>query len=450
MLLSFTVFACANKPAEPEATRTDGSAATEASDDAAPSAASAKNLRNYLKGTWKVDSVEGIDEGIVQEVDGKVTFSGSSCDLMKSGNNPLSIEAASESVSFGNGETIDGRITISDKAGNVTFDVNAIDGDTLELRQGEKAVIKLSRTSADVVVKGGGQAQQQGQPQQNKNKESVVGGYLIGDWETPDGRRVTFDGTYTNYISDDAAWPYVVSDDEYTIEIMPKEGDHEIFWVRIEDDDYIRLSRDGNRVYLTRLSHTPTKPEEGDPAKPEEGEDKKDEAEAKEEEAKKAEEEKAAAEEKAEESEKANEKAEEPVPVEVPEKKGSTYRLISEAVTWDAAKAACESMGGHLVTIESADELSQVYDIIAGSSLHAAWIGLSREGGSWTWVTGEGATFTNWAPDKPSSDGGNYVEMFVDTGNDARGSMGQWNNSAAEGGSDFYSLDTKGYICEWD
>ena len=106
--------------------------------------------------TWKVDSVEGIDEGIVQEVDGKVTFSGSSCDLMKSGNNPLSIEAASESVSFGNGETIDGRITISDKAGNVTFDVNAIDGDTLELRQGEKAVIKLSRTSADVVVKGGG------------------------------------------------------------------------------------------------------------------------------------------------------------------------------------------------------------------------------------------------------------------------------------------------------
>ena len=62
--------------------------------------------------------------------------------------------------------------------------------------------------------------------------------------------------------------------------------------------------------------------------------------------------------------------------------------------TWHEARAACLSMGTHLLTIETPEEHDKVSEFIVekvkedGSFTHY-YIGLRKEGGTWKWTEGE-------------------------------------------------------------
>jgi hypothetical protein len=139
---------------------------------------------------------------------------------------------------------------------------------------------------------------------------------------------------------------------------------------------------------------------------------------------------------------------------------GHCYYLQTNAANWGAAKSACSGMGAHLVTISSADPLTQtefdaeneyVWKTLGGSK--ETWIGLSdgkmdHDPGDSTpfmWVTGEALTLTNWNDNEPNhynkncSDNSSCYEhctfIMTDPG-------GKWNDELCEA--------TKQYVCEWD
>jgi hypothetical protein len=67
--------------------------------------------------------------------------------------------------------------------------------------------------------------------------------------------------------------------------------------------------------------------------------------------------------------------------------KGHRYLFIPRCLTWEMAKAACEQLGGHLLTITSAEE----NDFISSLFPHGSWfwIGLRTTEKGQEWVTGE-------------------------------------------------------------
>ncbi|UCG03870.1 MAG: lamin tail domain-containing protein [Candidatus Heimdallarchaeota archaeon] len=115
--------------------------------------------------------------------------------------------------------------------------------------------------------------------------------------------------------------------------------------------------------------------------------------------------------------------------------KGNEYKLFTESKTWGEAKAACESLGGHLVTITSQEENDFVQSL-AGWRAH---IGLYEPSpGNWVWITGEPyGPYTNWGGGQPSNSGGveDYAEIMMDLN-------GVWNDIA-----DYH---VRQYVCEWE
>lgn len=88
---------------------------------------------------------------------------------------------------------------------------------------------------------------------------------------------------------------------------------------------------------------------------------------------------------------------------------GHCYFPTAGTLSWDAAKAACVAASAHLVSITSAGEQA----VVAGVKSGDRWIGLSRPVGSptgassFTWVTAEAVTYTNWdtAAGEPNGSG---------------------------------------------
>ncbi len=94
--------------------------------------------------------------------------------------------------------------------------------------------------------------------------------------------------------------------------------------------------------------------------------------------------------------------------------------MIVEGPTWEEAEANAQALGGHLVTINDAEEnewLSKTFkDANKGYepypvNPHAVhgdiyWNGLhkTRSSGLWKWSSGEDFSFSQWAPTRPSSD----------------------------------------------
>ena len=63
-------------------------------------------------------------------------------------------------------------------------------------------------------------------------------------------------------------------------------------------------------------------------------------------------------------------------------------------MTWDDAKAFCEKLGGHLVTITSQLEHDFVSSLFEGGCW--CWIGMNTTEQGSAWVTGEPVTYTNF------------------------------------------------------
>lgn len=75
-----------------------------------------------------------------------------------------------------------------------------------------------------------------------------------------------------------------------------------------------------------------------------------------------------------------------------------SYCLIADGLQWDQAKIVSQELGGHLVTITSADENAVVKQLVIDSGLSAIWLGATDKEieGEWKWVTGESFNFTSW------------------------------------------------------
>ena len=114
------------------------------------------------------------------------------------------------------------------------------------------------------------------------------------------------------------------------------------------------------------------------------------------------------------------------------------YELIKQTMTWTEAKAYCESLGGHLATITSAEENAYIYNNIIVPNNARCWIGgTDKETENvWKWVTGEEWSYSKWHYGEPNNDSedGDCLEIYTD---------GTWN--------DWTSVATNSYfICEWD
>ena len=74
---------------------------------------------------------------------------------------------------------------------------------------------------------------------------------------------------------------------------------------------------------------------------------------------------------------------------------GHSYYIYSNvAETWEAAKAYCEVLGGHLAVINDAAENSELYKYKVQQGYATVYLGLTdaNHEGEWTWVTGEPGT----------------------------------------------------------
>jgi hypothetical protein len=117
------------------------------------------------------------------------------------------------------------------------------------------------------------------------------------------------------------------------------------------------------------------------------------------------------------------------------------YEYVNQETTWHDARDYCAARGGHLVTIQDADE-NELVDQLAGDG--RPWLGATDEveEGTWVWVTGEPWEYTKWGTNQPDNFSGNdpngedYVSM---------GSFGsdtsRWNDAPEENAP---------FVCEWE
>ncbi len=120
---------------------------------------------------------------------------------------------------------------------------------------------------------------------------------------------------------------------------------------------------------------------------------------------------------------------------------GHTYYYFTEPMTWYEAKKLCENLGGHLVTINSAEENAYLYDLIDPS--RSVWIGATDRDkeGTFSWVTGEPFSYENWETGQPDNWLGettgdeNFAMILSESG-------GRWN--------DAQGVDLEYFICEFD
>ncbi|MBQ9531982.1 MAG: fibronectin type III domain-containing protein [Eubacterium sp.] len=130
---------------------------------------------------------------------------------------------------------------------------------------------------------------------------------------------------------------------------------------------------------------------------------------------------------------------------------GHTYQIFDDGLNWFEAKAYCNNIEGHLVSITSKAEQDFLYTFInENGKKETYWIGATDEDneGVWTWITGETFNYSNWDYGEPNDDG-DYSEYPEDYAELIK-SSGLWNDGESIGDDDIYSLDNHGFICEWD
>ncbi len=109
------------------------------------------------------------------------------------------------------------------------------------------------------------------------------------------------------------------------------------------------------------------------------------------------------------------------------------YSRTEALIDWATASTSCPGRG-HLVTYELAAENTAVESSLGGTGLNY-WIGFADQlvEGSFGWVTGAPAVYTNWSPGEPNDSGGieDCTEQYIG---------GVWN--------DLSCADTRGSYCE--
>jgi len=127
------------------------------------------------------------------------------------------------------------------------------------------------------------------------------------------------------------------------------------------------------------------------------------------------------------------------IPKDTVKWKGHSYRVFTTPMTWHAAKEYCESLGGHLVRIESADENAVVLALVRQRKPTRTWIDGTDEiaEGTWLFSNGKRIKYANWFARQPDNSGKKAHSMEFWPDHD-----GAWN--------DEISGVRKFFICEWD
>ncbi|MBQ4110139.1 MAG: hypothetical protein IJC74_04580 [Clostridia bacterium] len=138
---------------------------------------------------------------------------------------------------------------------------------------------------------------------------------------------------------------------------------------------------------------------------------------------------------------------------------GHTYQLFDESMTWEEAKAYCESIGGHLTTVTSGEEQKVIENLLENGTKNQYWLGLSRLSGKMEWVTDESLSYANWDNGEPNGkQKTNAKELYIHIYNKPNPAVGgskrfKWNDmfndNTYPGEENFFSLDKVGFICEF-
>ena len=132
----------------------------------------------------------------------------------------------------------------------------------------------------------------------------------------------------------------------------------------------------------------------------------------------------------------------------------SVYKRFDTNVGWDEAKAICEALGGHLVTIADANEQAAVQGLVSGAyNIYAIGCTDAEEEGTWKWVTGEKLSYTNWDLQLPEPNGGTESNcgfmVAVDYGTNKQ--AGEWIDSPEHTDNmTFYTVAGAGFVCEYE
>ncbi len=99
-----------------------------------------------------------------------------------------------------------------------------------------------------------------------------------------------------------------------------------------------------------------------------------------------------------------------------------TYYLLDKS-TWIEAEKKAVELGGHLVTINDANENQWVYKKWYELNHRWLWIGINdaKANGHWSWLNGDPVTYTNWSSGEPNYMG---IEHYGSIWGD-----GTWNNA---------------------
>ncbi len=106
---------------------------------------------------------------------------------------------------------------------------------------------------------------------------------------------------------------------------------------------------------------------------------------------------------------------------------------LDDVTSWEEASAYCAQQGAHLATIDSQAENDYVSSLLNEAGVSTAFLGLSQEGGEWSWYNGLPLAYSNWASGQPGSRA--YAMMDNTQG-------GKWIAGTFPSGAAF--------VCEWD
>lgn len=110
------------------------------------------------------------------------------------------------------------------------------------------------------------------------------------------------------------------------------------------------------------------------------------------------------------------------------------YFVVTHAATAAEADALAKEAGGHLGVPATREEAGWLADSLAGfSGREGYWLGGVRQGGAWSWVTGEKWSFTKWAAGFPKADAGDALLIQPGQG---------WQNADA-------TKKATGFVIEW-
>ncbi|XP_067381562.1 type-2 ice-structuring protein-like [Channa argus] len=84
---------------------------------------------------------------------------------------------------------------------------------------------------------------------------------------------------------------------------------------------------------------------------------------------------------------------------------GACFRYVPKPMTWANAEKHCQSMGGHLASVQSIDEYHEMYKITTLHGYKETWIGGSdaQQENVWFWTNGDKFEFTNWCKGEPNN-----------------------------------------------